>query len=62
MLRNLSVVLVTMIFVLSIIALCKSAKAGIYTTTYTTPDGRVFICTTITDNYGTPINVNCIGG
>lgn len=42
--------------------LVPSAKAGIYTTTYTAADGRVIICTTITDNYGTPISVNCIGG
>lgn len=38
------------------------ASAGIYTTTYTTPDGRVFLCTTITDVNGNPISTNCIGG
>lgn len=52
------IILVMLVFV----TWCSSARSGTYTTTYTAADGRVIICTTITDNYGTPISVNCIGG
>lgn len=60
--RNLAVVVVVFVTTLSLVLYCLPAKAGIYTTTYTSADGLVVICTTVTDNYGTPISVNCYGG
>lgn len=57
-----SLALATVAVVCSLVALCAPAKAGVYTTTYTTPDGRMYTCTTITDFYGNPLSVNCIGG
>jgi len=46
----------------ALVGMTSAANAGVYTTTYTTADGRVVTCTTITDLNGNPLTVNCIGG
>lgn len=58
----LSLVFAVIAILCAIAVLSDKARAGMYTTTYTTADGRVIVCTTITDFYGNPINVNCVGG
>lgn len=57
---RLGLAVVAIICALAIFA--DRARAGIYTTTYATADGRVIICTTITDINGNPTIVNCFGG
>ena len=48
--------------IVALVGMTRAANAGVYTTTYTTADGRVVTCTTITDLNGNPLTVNCIGG
>lgn len=54
--------LIALIVTAGLLLVGSPATAGIYTTTYVTTDGRMIVCTTITDAYGNPISVNCIGG
>ena len=54
--------LIALIVTAGLLLVGSPATAGIYTTTYVTTDGRMVVCTTITDAYGNPVSVNCIGG
>jgi hypothetical protein len=48
------------IAIVALIVMTSACAAGVYTTTYTMPDGRILTCTTITDINDNPILVNCI--
>ena len=46
--------------IVALVCMTSACAAGVYTTTYVTADGRMLVCTTVTDAYGNPITVNCI--
>lgn len=46
--------------VLAVLLMFSCARAAVYTSTYVLPDGRVLICTTVTDANDNPVIVNCI--